>query len=412
MSKKLLQNLGAEREANEVASRFMDSTDVVGDMSRAFEHDFSQVNIHTDESAAQRVEGTGADAFAQGNDIFFGRGVFQKDDPASRGLLAHELTHTMQQSGGEGVHERAPQGEMQGGLIDWFRKKFGKKKQPMNISAPLSVQADTSPEAVAYQKAMRGATMDASSIPNRLEQAQPGQLGGADAFQNLQDVFAANDTIAASNRSLALTGKKSDALVNLKFRTSETQEAKANKAYQGDLLSGFFSNVPQYFHNLENGGMDLRYAMNGTQKEMIAGSPGAFNYGGKIDQIQDDLFTMLAPYLTSDQGIGYFQNMTNLIQGADVFGGDQSAALDYMMKTVLTTAGSSFTRIGAQKDTYEHGAEAAKAAQEAMRTLLFLPSLSAQSTDYKQALTPQMRALVEKYEALIQEIQQKMAQRA
>ena len=31
MSKKLLQNLGAEREANEVASRFMDSTDVVGD---------------------------------------------------------------------------------------------------------------------------------------------------------------------------------------------------------------------------------------------------------------------------------------------------------------------------------------------------------------------------------------------
>ena len=94
MSKKLLENIGAEHEANEIASRFMDSTDVVGDMSRAFGHDFSQVHIHTDESAAQRVEGTGADAFAQGNDIFFGRGVFQQSDPASRGLLAHELTHT------------------------------------------------------------------------------------------------------------------------------------------------------------------------------------------------------------------------------------------------------------------------------------------------------------------------------
>ena len=412
MSKKLLQNLGAEREANEVASRFMDSTDVVGDMSRAFGHDFSQVNIHTDESAAQRVEGTGADAFAQGNDIFFGRGIFQKDDPASRGLLAHELTHTMQQSGGEGVHESAPQGEMQGGLIDWFRKKFGKKKQPMNISAPLSVQADTSPEAVAYQKAMRGATMDASSIPNRLEQAQPGQLGGADAFQNLRDVFAANDTIAASNTMLATGGGKANALANLHLRTSETQEAKANKAYQGDLLSGFYNNVPQYFHNLENGGMDLRYAMNGTQKDTIVGSPGAFNYGGKIDQIQDDLLTMLAPYLTSDQGIEYFQNMTNLVQGADVFEGNQSAALDYMMRTILTSAGGAFTRVGAQKDTYEHGAEATKAAQEAMRTLLFLPTLSAQSTEYKQALTPEMRSLVDKYEALIQEIQQKMAQRA
>ena len=164
MSKKLLENIGAGHEANEIASRFMDSTDVVGDMSRAFGHDFSQVHIHTDESAAQRVEGTGADAFAQGNDIFFGRGVFQQSDPASRGLLAHELTHTMQQSGEGGVHESAPQGAMQGGLIDWFRKKFGKKKQPMNISSPISAQVDTSPEALAYQKAMRGATMDASQV--------------------------------------------------------------------------------------------------------------------------------------------------------------------------------------------------------------------------------------------------------
>lgn len=412
MSKKLLQNLGAEREANEVASRFMDSADVVGDMSRAFGHDFSQVNIHTDESAAQRVEGTGADAFAQGNDIFFGRGVFQKDDPASRGLLAHELTHTMQQSGGEGVHESAPQGEMQGGLIDWFRRKLGRRRQPVNISGPLSVQADTSPEAVAYQQAMRGATMDASSIPNRLEQAQPGQLGGADAFQNLQDVFAANGTIASSNSMLATGGGKANALAKLQLRTTSTAEAKANKAYQGNLLSGFSGNLSQYFHNLENGGMDLRYAMNGVQKGLVTGSPGSFNYGGKMDQIQDDLFTMLTPYLTSDQAIEYFQNMTNLVQGADVFGGDQSAALSYMMRTILTSAGGAYASMGAQKDTYQHGDEATKAAQEAMRTLLFLPTLSEQNADYKQALTPQMRALVEKYEALIQEIQQKMAQRA
>lgn len=211
---------------------------------------------------------------------------------------------------------------------------------------------------------------------------------------------------------LATGGGKANALANLHLRTSETQEAKANKAYQGDLLSGFYNNVPQYFHNLENGGMDLRYAMNGTQKDTIVGSPGAFNYGGKIDQIQDDLLTMLAPYLTSDQGIEYFQNMTNLVQGADVFEGNQSAVLDYMMRTILTSAGGAFTRVGAQKDTYEHGAEATKAAQEAMRTLLFLPTLSAQSTEYKQALTPEMRSLVDKYEALIQEIQQKMAQRA
>ena len=72
MSRHLYQDQKAEREANEVAARFMDSSDVVGDMSREFGYDFSSVKIHTDEAAAQRVEGTGVDAFASGKDIFFG----------------------------------------------------------------------------------------------------------------------------------------------------------------------------------------------------------------------------------------------------------------------------------------------------------------------------------------------------
>ena len=137
MSKKLLQDHKAEDEANRIASRFMDSNDVVGDMSRSLGHDFSSVRIHTDQAAAQRVEGTGADAFASGKDIFFGRGVFQPNDRASRGLLAHELTHTMQQSGGGGeVQAQAPEGAMQGGIIDWFRRRFTKISQPTPARKP------------------------------------------------------------------------------------------------------------------------------------------------------------------------------------------------------------------------------------------------------------------------------------
>lgn len=143
MGSKLHLDLKAEQEANEIAAQFMDSQDVIGDMSRTYGADFSSVRIHTDENAAQRVAPTGADAFSTGRDIFFGRGAFDQSDPASRGLLAHELAHTMQQGIGGGeqsVTQSAPEGEAQGGILDWFRGLFGKKKKPepeMEISDPV-----------------------------------------------------------------------------------------------------------------------------------------------------------------------------------------------------------------------------------------------------------------------------------
>ncbi len=112
----------AEREANEIAFRFQDSNDVMADMGRAYHVDFSNINIHTDSAADSKVKAAGKDALAKGNDLFFGKGILESGDPAGKGLLAHELAHTMQQGaagGGEAaVSEMAPMGAEQGGLLD------------------------------------------------------------------------------------------------------------------------------------------------------------------------------------------------------------------------------------------------------------------------------------------------------
>ena len=122
----------AEREANDVGKKFMHSSDVVGDMSRAYGTDLSGVRLHTDGAAAQKAAQRGVDAFSTGGDIFFGHGTFDRNDPASQGLLAHELSHSLQQGFGEqgGVSQSAPMGAEQGGLLDFFRGLFGKKRTP------------------------------------------------------------------------------------------------------------------------------------------------------------------------------------------------------------------------------------------------------------------------------------------
>lgn len=62
--------------------------------------DLSSVRVHTGESSASAAQGLGARAFAVGQDIHFGAGQYQPDDPFGMHLLAHEVAHTVQQAGG------------------------------------------------------------------------------------------------------------------------------------------------------------------------------------------------------------------------------------------------------------------------------------------------------------------------
>src|ERR1043166_2896579 len=67
-------------------------------MESWFAHDFSHVRIHTDTRAAQSAQEVNALAYTVGRDIVFGHNQYAPLTTAGRKLLAHELTHTIQQS--------------------------------------------------------------------------------------------------------------------------------------------------------------------------------------------------------------------------------------------------------------------------------------------------------------------------
>jgi hypothetical protein len=68
-------------------------------MEPRFRADFSNVKIHTGDKSAKLNRQVNAHAFALGNNIFFGKDKFQPERDEGKELIAHELTHTIQQGG-------------------------------------------------------------------------------------------------------------------------------------------------------------------------------------------------------------------------------------------------------------------------------------------------------------------------
>ena len=71
--------------------------DTRNSMESAMGADFGGVRVHTDSNAVQMNQDLGAQAFTHGNDIYFNEGKYDPGNSGGQHLLAHELTHTMQQ---------------------------------------------------------------------------------------------------------------------------------------------------------------------------------------------------------------------------------------------------------------------------------------------------------------------------
>ena len=77
-------------------------------MESRFGHSFGGVRVHTGSEAAESARSVGALAYTVGEDVVFGAGRFQPGSAAGARLLAHELTHVVQQADGRTALQRAP----------------------------------------------------------------------------------------------------------------------------------------------------------------------------------------------------------------------------------------------------------------------------------------------------------------
>ncbi len=100
-------------------------------MEQGIGMDFSNVNIHTDNSAIHMNRQLNAKAFTKRDDIYFNAGQFNPSNKSGQHLLAHELTHVAQQSGGQNNLSRKSENinSISAGNSNILQLRKGKKKK-------------------------------------------------------------------------------------------------------------------------------------------------------------------------------------------------------------------------------------------------------------------------------------------
>ena len=91
-------------------------------MEKAFGYDFSPVRIHHNSQSDRLSRSLNAKAFTVGGDIFFRQGAYKPETSGGKKLLAHELTHVVQQSGAQPhiMPDRGSSSQSNGDHIHYF----------------------------------------------------------------------------------------------------------------------------------------------------------------------------------------------------------------------------------------------------------------------------------------------------
>jgi len=136
-----------EQEAEAVSRQVMQSPDASGSPG----HAFADVRLHTDPRAAESARSLGALAYTVGRDIVFASGQYAPGTSPGRELLAHELTHTLQQgdSGSRmvmGVWDATAKSNCAGAISDKWIKKVEVNQEPPTAQAVTVTWSDDSTE--------------------------------------------------------------------------------------------------------------------------------------------------------------------------------------------------------------------------------------------------------------------------
>ena len=162
--------------------------------------DFSDVQVHTGPKAAAAADSINARAFTVGNHVAFNRGEYQPGSDDGKRVLAHELTHVRQQTGGR--VSLLPKADAEGS---------GPRAVGVHVQPKLEVSSPDDP-----------AEREARAVAEQVV-----QTGGQTAQQPSK---AGTDTVSASDRPVRTAGTPADATGDTDVERARTQSVGRSPA--------------------------------------------------------------------------------------------------------------------------------------------------------------------------------------
>lgn len=109
-------------------------------MEPRFGHDFSKVRVHADGKAAESAQAINALAYTAGRDIAFDKGQYAPETTGGKKLLAHELTHVVQQSTVSSINTPARSGAFISDPSDTFERAAENTAAAVTSAGPSTAQ--------------------------------------------------------------------------------------------------------------------------------------------------------------------------------------------------------------------------------------------------------------------------------
>jgi hypothetical protein len=126
--------------------------DVRTDMEGRFGADFGEVRVHTDGAAHESAKTVNAQAYTVGSNIVFQRDKYDPGSDAGRHMIAHELTHVVQQRSGPVDGTDAGGGVKISDPSDRFEREAVANADRMMSSSAPSADVQRVPEGAAVQR--------------------------------------------------------------------------------------------------------------------------------------------------------------------------------------------------------------------------------------------------------------------
>src|ERR1700716_475664 len=126
--------------------------DTRGFMESRLGADFSDVRVHTDATASESARSVQAHAYTVGSDVVFQSGKYAPESDSGKRMLAHELTHVVQQRSGPVAGTPAPGGIQISNPSDRFEQAAESTADRGMSSAPAAPSASVAAAPASVQR--------------------------------------------------------------------------------------------------------------------------------------------------------------------------------------------------------------------------------------------------------------------